>query len=231
MLYKLTKERDNCGHEGGHGIYAHSENSRMGSYGSGSNGGSAWRERRERMAGLERLDGEESKEEGDGVLNGNVLMVDQLWLWVTNTHTVLSFFPKREGDPFEGPLYQQADLRDSIFNEVNVDFTRQCDNALDLAALYTPLVYFSIVLLILISRFSASLKKPYPSSPRNSPTRSRLFVSKGSEINHGHMSQERQKNALYVPDTERKVVAQRERIGITPLLSSNYAIWKMSSSC
>lgn len=51
------------------------------------------------------------------------------------TDTLISFFPKREGDPIEGPLFQQADLRDSIFNEVNVDFTRQCDNALDLAAL------------------------------------------------------------------------------------------------
>ena len=49
--------------------------------------------------------------------------------------TLLSFFPKREGDAIEGPLYQQADLRDSIFNEVNVDLTRQCENALDLAAL------------------------------------------------------------------------------------------------
>lgn len=35
----------------------------------------------------------------------------------------------------EGPLYQHADLRDSIFNEVNADLTRQCENALDLAAL------------------------------------------------------------------------------------------------
>lgn len=35
----------------------------------------------------------------------------------------------------EGPLYQQADLRDSILNEVNADLTRQCENALDLAAL------------------------------------------------------------------------------------------------
>lgn len=49
--------------------------------------------------------------------------------------TLLSYFPKRESDPIEGPLYQQADLRDSIFNEVNVDLTRQCENALDLAAL------------------------------------------------------------------------------------------------
>jgi hypothetical protein len=76
-------------------------------------------------------------------------MVDQLWLWAIDSRkstffimsftnhadTLLSFFPKREGDAIEGPLYQQADLRDSIFNEVNVDLTRQCENALDLAAL------------------------------------------------------------------------------------------------
>jgi Mg2+ and Co2+ transporter CorA len=34
----------------------------------------------------------------------------------------------------EGPLYQQADLRDSVFNEINDD-SRTCENALDLAAL------------------------------------------------------------------------------------------------
>lgn len=54
---------------------------------------------------------------------------------LTVAETVVTFFPKREGDPIEGPLFQQADLRDSIFNEVNVDLTRQCENALDLAAL------------------------------------------------------------------------------------------------
>lgn len=35
----------------------------------------------------------------------------------------------------EGPLNQQADLRDSVFNEINDDMTRPCENALDLAAL------------------------------------------------------------------------------------------------
>ncbi|KAK7740988.1 hypothetical protein SLS53_005051 [Cytospora paraplurivora] len=71
----------------------------------------------------------------DNVLDGNVLMVDQLWLWVVDTTSLITFFPSREGDPMEGPLYQQADLRDSIFNEVNADLTRRCENALDLAAL------------------------------------------------------------------------------------------------
>ncbi|KAG5970516.1 hypothetical protein E4U55_001650 [Claviceps digitariae] len=100
--------------------------------------GSSWRERifgRNKNRDKNR-DGVHGMEEEEKVLlNGNVLMVDQLWLWVIQSHTVVSFFPKRESDPIEGPLYQQADLRDSIFNEVNVDLTRQCENALDLAAL------------------------------------------------------------------------------------------------
>jgi len=49
--------------------------------------------------------------------------------------TLLTFFSKRESDTTEGPLYQQADLRDSIFNDVNSDLSRQCDTALDMAAL------------------------------------------------------------------------------------------------
>lgn len=58
-----------------------------------------------------------------------------VWTNIKTLDTVVSFFPKRESDPIEGPLYQQADLRDSIFNEVNIDLTRQCENAYDLAAL------------------------------------------------------------------------------------------------
>jgi len=32
-------------------------------------------------------------------------------------------------------MYQQADLRNSIFNEVNADLTSRCENSFDLAAL------------------------------------------------------------------------------------------------
>ncbi|KAG6356068.1 hypothetical protein INS49_015453 [Diaporthe citri] len=71
----------------------------------------------------------------DDVLDGNVLMVDQLWLWAADSKTLVTFFPSREGNPMEGPLHQQADLRDSVFNEINDDLTRPCENALDLAAL------------------------------------------------------------------------------------------------
>lgn len=129
MLYKLTKERDHMHGEGSSNMYAHSSSSRQGSYGSGR----SWRER---TGGLGNAPEEPSAEiDADKVLNGNVLMVDQMWLWVIQSHTLLSFFPKRESDPIEGPLFQQADLRDSIFNEVNVDGTHHCENALDLAAL------------------------------------------------------------------------------------------------
>lgn len=115
--------------------------------------------------------GSESEQELDSddgqtmpeVRDGNVLVVDQLWLWAMDTSkmeiqlqyltyllkelkadceaviilvaTLVTFFPAREGNYMEGPLYQQADLRDSIFNQVNSDLTRHCENALDLAAL------------------------------------------------------------------------------------------------
>ncbi|TGO22518.1 hypothetical protein BPAE_0164g00050 [Botrytis paeoniae] len=70
----------------------------------------------------------------DDVLDGNVLMVDQLWLWVIDG-SVVTFFSSRAGLKTDGRLFQQADLRDSIFNEVNADLTSRCENAYDLAAL------------------------------------------------------------------------------------------------
>lgn len=88
--------------------------------------------------------------------DGNLLMVDQLWLWAIDTSkslrdgervcvcvkddtdrslaTLTTFFPKRESRPSEGAMFQQADLRNSIYNELNGDLTGRCENALDLAA-------------------------------------------------------------------------------------------------
>ncbi|KUI53424.1 Protein SERAC1 [Cytospora mali] len=68
------------------------------------------------------------------VRDGNLLMVDQLWLWAIDTTTLTTFFPKRESRPAEGALFQQADLRNSVYNELNGDLTGRCENALDLAA-------------------------------------------------------------------------------------------------
>jgi hypothetical protein len=45
-----------------------------------------------------------------------------------------TFFPKRESRPKEGTLFQQADLRNSVYNELNGDLTGRTENALDLAA-------------------------------------------------------------------------------------------------
>ncbi|KAJ2992152.1 hypothetical protein NUW58_g2264 [Xylaria curta] len=73
----------------------------------------------------------------DDIINGNALMIDQLWLWAVDNTTLMTFFPKRESHPIEGPLFQQADLRNSIYNELNGDLTGRCNNALDLAAFVT----------------------------------------------------------------------------------------------
>ncbi|KJZ73934.1 hypothetical protein HIM_06602 [Hirsutella minnesotensis 3608] len=136
MLYKLTKDRGCVDPESEanrdlrtQGSSAGTSSDKAGSASSTTSKG--WRERLMRKTGGNVLDVPEE----DLVRNGNVLMIDQLWLWVLQTHTLTTFFPKRESDPVEGPLYQQADLRDSIFSDVNVDLTRQCENALDMAAL------------------------------------------------------------------------------------------------
>ncbi|KAK2028799.1 hypothetical protein LX32DRAFT_561991 [Colletotrichum zoysiae] len=68
------------------------------------------------------------------IKDGKVLMVDQLWLWAIDTTTLSTFFNRRESKAKEGPLFQQADLRNSVYNELNGDLTGRCENALDLAA-------------------------------------------------------------------------------------------------
>ncbi|KAI8192032.1 hypothetical protein K4K54_002895 [Colletotrichum sp. SAR 10_86] len=68
------------------------------------------------------------------IKDGKVLMVDQLWLWAIDKKTLTTFFSKRESKAKEGPLFGQADLRNSVYNELNGDLTGRCENALDLAA-------------------------------------------------------------------------------------------------
>ena len=53
------------------------------------------------------------------IQDGNVLMVDQLWLWVVDESTIVTFFPKKEAVSSEGTLYQQGDLHNDIYNEIN----------------------------------------------------------------------------------------------------------------
>ncbi|KAG8169743.1 hypothetical protein KVR01_000488 [Diaporthe batatas] len=82
----------------------------------------------------ETASSESDSEHEEPLRDGNLLMVDQLWLWAIDTTTLTTFFPKRESRPSEGALFQQADLRNSIYNELNGDLTGRCENALDLAA-------------------------------------------------------------------------------------------------
>ncbi|KAK8110678.1 Protein SERAC1 [Apiospora kogelbergensis] len=86
-----------------------------------------------------------SSEDENEILDGNLLMVDQLWLWAVDMTTLTTFFPKRESHPSEGPMFQQADLRNSVYNELNGDLTGRCDSALDLAA-FTALHAVTVLL-------------------------------------------------------------------------------------
>ncbi|KAF4160751.1 hypothetical protein CNMCM6069_007536 [Aspergillus lentulus] len=67
--------------------------------------------------------------------DGKVLMVDQLWLWILDQRTVVTFFPNQEATTSEARLYEQANLHNSIYNELNGDLARRFETAGDLAAL------------------------------------------------------------------------------------------------
>jgi hypothetical protein len=68
-------------------------------------------------------------------MDGNVLMVDQLWLWIVDSKTVVTFFPNQEATTSEGKLFEQSNLHSSIYNELNGDLARKFETAGDLAAL------------------------------------------------------------------------------------------------
>lgn len=71
----------------------------------------------------------------DSLESGKVLMVDQIWLWVVDQKTVVTFFPKQEASSSEEKLYAQSNLHSSIYNELNGDLARRFETAGDLAAL------------------------------------------------------------------------------------------------
>lgn len=68
-------------------------------------------------------------------MDGNVLMVDQLWVWIVDEKTVITFFPQQEATTSEGKLFEQSNLHNSIYNELNGDLSRRFETAGDLAAL------------------------------------------------------------------------------------------------
>ncbi|PYI05083.1 hypothetical protein BO78DRAFT_371738 [Aspergillus sclerotiicarbonarius CBS 121057] len=77
-------------------------------------------------------DGPEAK---NTFMDGKVLMVDQLWLWIVDERTVVTFFPNQEATTAEGKLYEQSNLYNSIYNELNGDLARRFETAGDLASL------------------------------------------------------------------------------------------------
>ncbi|KAF9883817.1 hypothetical protein FE257_002754 [Aspergillus nanangensis] len=78
-------------------------------------------------------------------MDGKVLMVDQLWLWIVDQKTVVTFFPKQEATTAEGKLYEQGNLYNSIYNELNGDLATRFETAGDLAAL---IVLHSVTVLL-----------------------------------------------------------------------------------
>ena len=64
-----------------------------------------------------------------------VLMVDQLWLWVLDGETVVTFASPKEKDENDRGLWKQADLVGNIYQDINGDFARQCADPFDFAAL------------------------------------------------------------------------------------------------
>ena len=80
-------------------------------------------------------DDPENEENFGEFMDGTVLMVDQLWLWIVDKKTVVTFFPNQEATTSEGKLFEQSNLHSSIYNELNGDLSRRFETAGDLAAL------------------------------------------------------------------------------------------------
>ncbi|KAJ5591483.1 uncharacterized protein N7459_001852 [Penicillium hispanicum] len=84
---------------------------------------------------LEAAEEEDPELEPSEFMDGNVLMVDQLWLWIVDQKTIITFFPNQEATTSEGKLFEQSNLHSSIYNELNGDLARRFETAGDLAAL------------------------------------------------------------------------------------------------
>lgn len=113
-----------------------------------------WKQTRRRTSIDEKLrewlDAAEDDSESPGsgsteFMDGNVLMVDQLWLWIVDQKTIVTFFPNQEATTSEGKLFEQTNLHSSIYNELNGDLARRFETAGDLAALI--MVHATTVLL------------------------------------------------------------------------------------
>lgn len=67
--------------------------------------------------------------------DAKVLMVDQMWLWVIDNQTVVTFFAPKEKEENDNGLSREGDLRSEIYQDVNGDYANQCVDPYDFAAL------------------------------------------------------------------------------------------------
>ncbi len=66
---------------------------------------------------------------------GKVLMVDQLWLWIMDDQTLVTFFASKEKEENDDGIWRQGDLRSEIYQDINGDYANQCVDPYDFAAL------------------------------------------------------------------------------------------------
>ena len=62
-------------------------------------------------------------------------MVDQLWLWIIDNQTVITFFTPKEREEKDSGLSREADIRNQIYQDINGDYANQCSDPWDFAAL------------------------------------------------------------------------------------------------
>lgn len=66
--------------------------------------------------------------------NAKVLMVDQLWLWITDDENVMTFATPKEKEDDDGGTHKQGDVRSNIHLDITRDDPRRCDDCFDFAA-------------------------------------------------------------------------------------------------
>ncbi|KAK4164520.1 hypothetical protein QBC43DRAFT_344393 [Cladorrhinum sp. PSN259] len=135
MLYKLTKKDPLMLSTPGKKKHSSAQNGNVSSVFSNKGTGTAVSVGSNSDDDDDDDDGSDSESDDSELKEGYVLMVDQLWLWSIDTTTLATFFPRRHSTPSEGTLFHQADLRNSVYNELNGDLTGRTENSLDLAAL------------------------------------------------------------------------------------------------
>ena len=70
-------------------------------------------------------------------VDAKVLMVDQMWLWVIDNQTVVTFFTPKEKEESDHLMSREGDLRSEIYQDINGDYANQCVDPYDFAALAT----------------------------------------------------------------------------------------------